>query len=225
MASLLEELVEEGVVKGENLALDATFIKAWSRRDPADDSRGLSDPDARVGRDGKTYDLGYKAHLALDVESDMPVAAVVASANENEKKHAEELIEKASLVVEGVKNVVADSQYSSEKIRGLVEEHGDEPVIPYMSSHRRGEPVLRVDRFFRVSGPEEERRIYGLGRASVERVNSRLDLVGLGGLRLRGLKNVAVQLLLCLIVMLIVAVAAVRLSRPWKARSLSSFWW
>jgi len=64
-----------------------------------------------------------------------------------------------------------------------------------------------------------------LGRASVERVNSRLDLVGLGGLRLRGLKNVAVHVLLCLIVMLIVAVAAVRLGRPWKARSLSSFWW
>lgn len=225
MASLLEELVEEGVVKGENLALDATFIKAWSRRDPADDSHGLSDPESRVGRDGKTYDLGYKAHVAVDVESDMPVAAVVASANENEKKHAEELLGKASEVVEGVKAVVADSQYSSEKVRGFVEELGARSVIPYMSSHKRGEKVLRVDRFFRVSGPEEERRIYGLGRASVERVNSRLDLVGLGGLRLRGLKYVAVHVLLCLIVMLIVAVAAVRLGRPWKARSLSSFWW
>ena len=225
MASLLEELVEEGVVKGENLALDATFIKAWSRRDPTDDSHGLSDPESRVGRDGKTYDLGYKAHVAVDVESDMPVAAVVASANENEKKHTEELLGKASEGVEGIKAVVADSQYSSEKVRGFVEELGARPVIPYMSSHKRGEMVLRVDRFFRVSGPEEERRIYGLGRASVERVNSRLDLVGLGGLRLRGLKNVVVHVLLCLIVMLIVAVAAVRLGRPWKARSLSSFWW
>ncbi len=54
-------------------------------------------------------------------------------------------------------------------------------------------------------------------------MNSRLDLVGLGDLKLRGLKNVAVHVLLCLIVMLIVAVAAVRLGRPWKARSLSSF--
>ena len=42
MTGLLEELVEEGVVKGEALALDATFIKAWSRRNPADDSHGLS---------------------------------------------------------------------------------------------------------------------------------------------------------------------------------------
>ena len=84
--------------------------------------------------------------------------------------------------------------------------------------------MLRVDRFFRVSGPAEERRIYGLGRASVERVNSRMDLVGLSGLKLRGLRNVAVHVLLCVISMLLVAVATVRLGRPWKVRSLSSFW-
>jgi transposase len=225
MASLLEELVEGDIIKGETLALDATFIKAWSRRDPADDSHGLSDPESRVGRDGKTYDLGYKAHVAVDVESDMPVAAVVASANENEKRHAEELLGKASEVVEGVKNVVADSQYSSEKVRGLIEERGAEPVIPYMSNQRCGGEVLRVDRFFRVSGPEEERRIYGLGRASVERVNSRLDLVGLGCLKIRGLRNVMVHVVLCVVSMLLVAVAALRLGRPWKARSVSSFWW
>ncbi len=64
-----------------------------------------------------------------------------------------------------------------------------------------------------------------MGRASVERVNSRLDLVGLDRLKLRGLRNVVVHVLLCLIVVLIVAVAAIRLGRPWKARSLSSFWW
>jgi hypothetical protein len=93
-----------------------------------------------------------------------------------------------------------------------------------MSNQRRGEDVLRVDRFFRVSGPEE-RRIYGLGRASVERVNSRLDLVGLGGLKLRGLRNVMVHVVLCIVAMLLVAVAALRLGRPWKARSLSSFGW
>jgi len=225
MRSLLWELAEGGIVKGETLALDATFIKAWSRRDPADDSHGLSDPEARVGRDGKTYDLGYKAHLTVDVDSDMPVAAVAASANENEKRHAEELMGKASAVVGAVKNVVADSQYSSENVRGLIEELGAQPIIPYMSSHRRGEEVLRVDRFFRVSGPVEERRIYGLGRASVERVNSRLASVGLGCLKLRGLRNVVVHVLLCVVTVLLVAVAALRLGRPGKARSLSSFWW
>jgi transposase len=225
MTGLLEELIEGGIVKGEALALDATFIKAWSRRDPADDSHGFSDPEARVGRDGKTYDLGYKAHVAVDVDSDMPVAAVVASANENEKKHVEELLDKASAVVVGFKAVVADSQYSSRRVRVSIMEHGAGPVVPYMSNQRRGEEVLRVDRCFRVSGPAEERRIYGLGRASVERVNSRLDLVGLDRLKLRGLRNAVVHVWLCVVTVLLVAVAALQLGRPWKARSLSSFWW
>ena len=161
----------------------------------------------------------------MDADSDLPVAVAVASANENEKKHAGELADKASLVVEGFEIVVADSQYSSRRVRGCVLECGAESVIPYPSNQRRGEPVLRVDRFFRTSGSAVERRIYGLGRASVERVNSRLESVGLGCLKLRGLRNVMVHVLLCIIVMLLVAVAAHRLGRPWKARSLASFWW
>lgn len=225
MNSLVEELMEGGIIKGKTLALDATFIKAWSRRDPTDDSHGYSDPESRVGRDGKTYDLGYKAHVAVDADSDMPVAVVVASANDNEKKHTEELLEKASLVVEGFRVVVADSQYSSMRVRDIIGEHGAESVIPYPSNHRRGESVLRVDRFFRTSGSTVERRVYEVGRASVERVNSRLEFVGLECLKLRGLRNVMVHVLLCIIVMLLVAVAALRLGRPLKVRSLASFWW
>jgi transposase len=226
MNSLVEELVVGGVIKGYSTALDATFIKAWSRRDPSDDSHGLSDPESRVGRDGKTYDLGYKAHVAVDSDSDMPLALVVASANENEKKHTPELLDKVSLVVDGVKAVVADSQYSSRNVRESIMELGAQPVVPYMSNQARGIPVLRVDRFFRTcGGSAEERRLYGLGRASVERVNSRLELVGLDCLRLRGLRKVLVHVLLCVIVLLLVAVAGLRLDRLDKVRSVFSFWW
>ena len=161
----------------------------------------------------------------MDADSDLPVAAVAASANENEKKHVEELLDKASLVVDGFEAVVADSQYSSRRVRDCILEFGAKPVVPYMSNQARGEPVLRVDRFFRTSGSAGERRIYGLVRASVERVNSRLEFVGLGCLKLRGLRRVMVHVLLCIIVMLLVAVAALRLGRPWKAWSLVSFWW
>ncbi len=226
MKRLLEELVESGIIKGETVAMDATFIKAWSRRDMADDSHGFSDPDSRVGRDGKTYDLGYKAHIAVDVGSDMPLAAVVASANENEKKHAPELLDKVAEVLDGFKIVVGDSQYSSSNVRACVVECGALPVVPYMSNQARGMSVLRVDRYFRISGPvEEEKKVYGVGRASVERVNARLELVGLECLKLRGLRNAMVHVLLCILVVLLVAVAAIRLGRPWKARSVASFWW
>jgi len=226
MNSQIEELVVGGVIKGDSVALDTTFIKAWSKRDPADDSHGFSDPESRVGRDGKTYDLGYKAHVAVDSGSDMPLAVVVASANENEKKHAPELLDKACKAVNGIKAVIADSQYSSRKVRDCIRDLGAEPVVPYMSNQAKGEPVLRVDRLFRTSGGSaEERRLYGLGRACVERVNSRLELVGLDCLRLRSLRRVLMHVLLCMIVLLLVAVAAMRLGRPHKVRSVFSFWW
>jgi len=62
MKGIPDELVEGGVINGETVVMDATFIKAYSKRDPNDNSRGSSDPDARIGRSGKTYELGYKAY-------------------------------------------------------------------------------------------------------------------------------------------------------------------
>jgi hypothetical protein len=227
IAGLVEELIEGGVIRGETVAMDATFIKAYSKRDSRDNRRGSSDPDAMVGRDGRTYGLGYKTHIAGDVYSDMPLAYSVAPANENEKKHAPGLINKAAEVTEGrVEALVADLQYSSRRFRGKVADCGVVAVIPYPSNQRRGEDVLRVDKFFRVYGSEEERRLYGLGRSSIERVNSRLEgQVCLDRHRVRGLRNVTIHIVLCIIAMLLVAVAALRLGVPEKARSIATFGW
>jgi hypothetical protein len=57
-----------------------------------------------------------------------------------------------------------------------------------------------------------------VGRTCVERVNSRLGFVGLGCLQFRGLRSVLIHVYLCIIVLLLVAVAALRFGRPWKAR-------
>ncbi len=227
IASLVEELIEGGIIRGETVAMDATFIKAYSKRDSRDNRRGSSDPDALVGRDGRTFGLGYKAHIAADVDSDLPLAFIAASANENEKKHAPELLNKTVEATGGrVETLVTDSQYSSRRFRGKVADYGVVAVIPYPSNQRKGDDVLRVDKFFRVYGSEEERRLYGLGRSSVERVNSRLEgQVCLDRHRVRGLRNVTVHVALCLIAMLLVAVAALRLGVPEKARSIATFGW
>ena len=125
-----------------------------------------------------------------------------------------------------MERLVADSQYSSRRFRGKVADCGVMAVIPYPSNQRRGEDVLRVDRYFRVHGSEEGRRLYGLGRSSIERVNSRLEgQVCLDRHRLRGLRSVTVHVVLCIIAMLLVAVAALRLGVPWKARSIATFGW
>ena len=223
MKKMIRRLLRGGVISGETVVMDATFIKAYSKRDPHENSRGSSDPDARVGRNGKTYDLGYKVHVAADAKSDLPLALVTAPANENEKKHASKLLDKASKATKRrLKTLVADSQYSSRRLRNQTAAHGVRPVIPYPANQRRRERgLLRVDKHFRTHGPADERRIYR-HRSAVERVNSRLkEQLSLNKHRVRGLKNVAVHALLCVIAMLLTALAALSLKRAEKARSIT----
>jgi IS5 family transposase len=139
MNKLLKELLKKGVINGETVALDATFVKAYSRRDH-DNSRGKSDPEARVGRNGKTYELGYKLHIAIDAKSELPLAVIAAPANDNEKKHAPELFGKVLNATEQRMNtLVADSQYSSRKLRELILSHEVRAVIPYPANQHSGQ--------------------------------------------------------------------------------------
>ncbi|MGB8780750.1 MAG: transposase [Candidatus Bathyarchaeia archaeon] len=209
-----------GLISGETVVLDATFVKAYSRRDPHDNSRGKSDPEARVGRNGKTYELGYKLHIATDVKSEMPIAVIPASANENEKEHAPALFRKAWKATEQqMKTFIADSQYSSRKLREQLSAYGVKAVIPYPANQNRKEAdVLRVDKYFRTHGPVEEKQVYTL-RGAVERVNSRQkEQLCLEKHRARGLKCITTHALLCVIAMLVNAVVALRLNMPEKAR-------
>ena len=99
LESLMETIIgwlrDAGAVKGEIVACDATFIKAYSKRDPKEDSKGYSDHKARVGRTGKGYHLNCKLHLAIGAYSELALAVMAAPANENEKKHSSKLLEKA----------------------------------------------------------------------------------------------------------------------------------
>jgi transposase len=223
MNSLVEKLLQAGLISGETVVLDATFVKAYSRRDPHENSKGASDPEARVGRNGKTYELGYKLHIASDAKSELPIAVITASANENEKKHASALFEKAlKSTRQRMKMLIADSQYSCRKLRDQAMVHGVRAVIPYPANQRREEnSLLRVDRFFRTHGPEFERLVYRQ-RSATERVNSRLkDQLCLERHRTRGLKRITIHALLCMIAMLLTAMVALRLNRPEKARCIT----
>jgi IS5 family transposase len=218
----IETLVKKGRIKGKTLALDSTFIKAYSRRN-LDNRTGYSDPESRVGRAVKTKDLGYRLHLAVDAKSELPVAMLVASANENEKKHSLMLFEKASIHVKP-ERLVADPQYSSNSLREEALRNGAKPVIPYPRNQMKGvKGVLRVDRKFRSHGPQELRRAYRK-RAAVERVFSRLkNLANLTQHNLRGLAKITVHSQLCVIAMLLTAQAAVNTHKPSKTRSIRYF--
>jgi hypothetical protein len=162
--SRLIKIIEEKVVKllKQNDAacvdsiFDASFIKAWSTRDPLDNQKGYSDMEARVGRAGRTFGLGYKLHLSIDSKTMLPLTCTFASANQNEQKHSLNLLEKTKLILKHsaakLRSVIADSQYSDSKLRNAV----DETVIPYRSNQKRDvKGLLRVDKKFRTYGPDE----------------------------------------------------------------------
>ena len=216
-------LLSRSHVREVDAILDASFIKAWSIRHPLDSRRGFSDPDARVGRHGRGYDLGYKLHVSVDHRTILPLASVLAPANENEKRHGPALVERTKQVLRKagakLRSLIADSQYSSGRMRGLV----DEAVIPFMANQRRGEPVLRVDRKFRAHGPEEERAEYHK-RPAVEAAYAFLKTqYGLKVNKVRRLGRVAVYALYSVLCHVLTREAAENMGRPDKAVSPTFF--
>jgi IS5 family transposase len=230
-AETLQLIIEEKViwllrrskVEDVDVLLDASFIKARSIRHPDNGRRGFSDADAMVGRNGRFYGLGYKLHVAVDHRSVLPLATLLAPANDNEKKHASPLVERARIVLgragARLRSLVADSQYSSRKVRGLVEDS----VIPYMSNQSAGGDALRVDRRFRTHGPAGLVVEYHK-RPMVESVFSFLkDQYGLRVINVRGLVIVSVYALLSLLCHVLGREAAENVGRPDKALSPTFF--
>jgi len=220
MKHLIRQLDGKNVISIETLVLDATFIKAYSQRDPQDSSRGLSDSEARLRKQGRNVTLGYGVHLATDADSEMPLTTIVEPANVNEKKIAAPLLRKTlKQKKRRWKNMVADSQYSSAAFRDEAQRRGVEPVIPYPKNQMKGKQVLRIDRKFRSHGPARLKRLYRR-RSAVERVTSRLkDHFGLRQLRTRGLRNTIIHTLLCIITMLMTALSSILLGHAEMMRS------
>ena len=141
----LTKIIEEKVVnflnqhhvRNVDAVFDASFIKAWSTRDPLDNQKGYSDTEARVGRAGRTFGLGYKLHLSIDSKTMLPLTCVFAYANQNEQKHSLNLLEKTRLILKQsatkLRSVIADSQYSDNKLRNAV----GKTVIPYRANQKR----------------------------------------------------------------------------------------
>jgi len=216
-------LLRRSKVEDVDVILDASFIKARSIRHPDDSRTGFSDADAMVGRNGRFYGLGYKLHVAVDHRSVLPLATLLAPANDNEKKHGPSLIERTRMVLgkagARLRSLVADSQYSSRKMRCLVEE----TVIPYMSNPSAGGDVLRVDRRFRTHGPAEDKVRYHK-RPLAESIFSFLkDQYGLRVNNVRGLLNVGVYALLSVLCLVLNREAAENVGRPDKALSPTFF--
>ena len=175
-------------------------------------------------RTGRTFGLGYKLYLSIDSETMLPLTNVFASANQNEKKHSLTLLEKTKKVLSEagakLRSVIADTQYSDEKIRTAAAA----TVIPYPTNQKRdSKDLLRVDKKFRAYGPEEQKAKYHK-RPHIEAVNSFLKTqYGMAMNKVRGLGNVACNALYSLLCLVLNREAAQNLGRPDKAVSPTYF--
>jgi len=218
------KLSKQNGAKDIDSIFDASFIKAWSTRDPLDNQTGYSDKEARVGRAGRSFGLGYKLHLAIDSATMLPLACIFASANQNEQKHSLNLLEKTKLILKQseakLRSVIADSQYSDSKLRNAV----DAAVIPYRSNQKRNvEGLLRVDKKFRTYGPQEQKKEYHK-RPHVEAVYSFLKTqYSLTVNKVRGLGNVASYALFSILCLVLNRETAENIRRYDKAVSPTYF--
>ena len=228
----LNKIIEEKAVnllkrhhaRNVDAVFDASFIKAWSTRDPLDNQKGYSDIEARVGRAGRTFGLGYKLHLSIDSKTKLPLTCTFASANQNEQKHSLTLLDKTKLILKHsaarLRSVIADSQYSDSKLRNAV----DKTVIPYRANQKRDvKGLLRVDRKFRTYGSNDQKREYHK-RPHIEAVYSFLKTqYSLATNKVRGLKNITLYALFNVLCLVLNKEAAENIGRRDKAVSPTYF--
>jgi hypothetical protein len=205
--------------------VDGTDLRAWSSRSLDDNKRGFGDPDARLGRGGKGFYLGYRTVFLTDIEG-FPLGHVEAPANVNEPLLVEPLLDQILGEDLEVELLAGDSGFESRRVFEALRARKTAPLVAWRSMKGRENPpdVLTVRDRIDVEGPDWMRAVYKRLRAVVEgfigRVKSRL---GYGRLTWQGLENASIHVSLVLCVVYAVAIAAFRIGRPELRQSVAFF--
>ena len=204
---------------------DATDFPAWSSRDPQDSSRGLGDPEARVGRGKQGFILGYESLFLTDIEG-LPLGHEEAPANVNEKSMVEPLLDRVLGENLEVELAVGDSQLESKNTFDALETRKVDHIIVWRRMKGRVNPfdVLTVKDRIDVEGPEWKRAIYERMRAMSESLNGRVkSRLAYSRLTWQGLENASIHVSLVLMVVYAAAIAATLIGRPELRYSITYF--
>lgn len=164
---LVEQVRQELPGFGTHLAMDGKALHSHARRRkglsqlPAD---GRRDTDADTGKktysgvreDGTSWQkivewFGYKLHLIVDADYELPVAFTVTKASRSEMPEGRELVKKlkqrhAVLVEERCEALMADKGLDdTQLIRQLWDQCGIKPVIDIRAMWKDGEETKRVE--------------------------------------------------------------------------------
>lgn len=199
---------------GERVAFDSTTLAAWSnpakkgKKPKKIATRGykarvgkVSDADAgwsvKKGTQGvKEAVFGYKLHLLVDCEYELPIAANVSAGNVHDVTRASNLFREARTANDLFRPnyAIGDAGYSSQELARLLRlQYGATPII---DPHPKHKAMLSIKADF---GTSEWKALYKQ-RTAVERVNSRLKgQRSLNDITVRRLRKVTLHCYLSLI--------------------------
>jgi len=210
---------------GQEVAIDSSMVKAFANpfngaRSDADATWGVK----KVVKGRPLAKYGYKLHVVVDANHDLPIAELVTGANRHDSPLFPELLEACCRQVQP-RVVIADAGYDAKKNYFAALRLRTIPIIGLnrrrtRRNRRRLDGIMPIDR-----GSPEWVDFYSK-RAAVERVFSRLkELFGLeANLKLRSRTRVEVHFQLCLITLLLLALASTTAGIPvlsveaWRSR-------
>jgi IS5 family transposase len=131
-AELNRQLDAQGLVLKAGTLIDATLVEASVARPPQSEGEvSILDPDAGFTRRGQRSFFGFKAHLAVDLGSDLVRGAILTGADVGDSLAADAL-------VQGDEDAVfADKAYDSAARREALAEAGIVDAIMYRGHARR----------------------------------------------------------------------------------------
>lgn len=143
---LVKKCRHEGIIKDTSLAIDSSAIDAYEKKEPK--SKCKDSTNATWGakfdsfRNKLTW-FGYKIHLAVDADTDLPVALDVTGAHVNDGDMGPDLIDKALSTAERnkLKFVMMDAGYDQMKNYEAAKKHGAQAIIPLNLRNEKEPPA------------------------------------------------------------------------------------
>lgn len=105
-AHLVKRAYKQGLIKGEKVALDSSFVQTFSKKEEI----------GSEGYNGHKKAIGFKLHLLVDAETGFPVALIVGNGIAHDGTLAIPLLKKARPWLRKVGYVLADKGYDDTDI-------------------------------------------------------------------------------------------------------------
>ncbi len=185
---------------GRRVALDSTTLKAWSNGGKARKSDKEAGWSVKQNTHGKMqYTYGWKLHLLVDCESELPMAAIISPGNTSDVTKASNVLQQARVITSKFhpRYFMADAGYSSNDLfRLIVRQYRAEPIIQVNPTHKK-----LIAKHGIWENTVTWKALYSQ-RQAVERCFSRLKgQRSLNHITVRGHKKVTVHCYLSMIVM------------------------